>query len=75
MRRLMLLDPTFEVGYPIDSELSHMTDDGCPLVPARLPAQDERNNLPSIPPRLAKSRWQTLIDEIDLRGRWRAFCE
>jgi hypothetical protein len=76
MQRLMILDPTFEVGYPIDSDLSQMADDGCPLVAARLPdLLEERYILPSIPPWLANTRYQRLREELELRGRWWAVCE
>ena len=33
MRRFMTRDPTADGGYPLDSDLDQMTDDGCPLVP------------------------------------------
>lgn len=76
MRRLMILDPTFAVEYAIDSNQSQMTDDGCPLVPARMPdLLEERYNLPSILPWLAKTHYQRLREELELRGRWWAVCE
>lgn len=85
-------DPTPDGGHPVDSDLHQMTDDGCPLAPARPADQDWRDNLgeldtfdgapsnfpaalPPVPPRLANTRWERLRAEIELRGRWRAFCE
>jgi len=75
MRILMALDPIVAGGYPIDSDLSQMTDDGCPHTPPRLTNQVEQYNLSSVPFWSAKTRWQRLGEEIELRLRWRAFCE
>jgi len=33
MRRFMTRDPRAYGGYPLDSDLDQMTDDGCPLAP------------------------------------------
>ena len=75
MRCLMILGPTLEVGYRIDSDICQMTDDGRPPVPAQLPDQHEGHDHFSVPPQLEKSRWQRLNDKIELMGRWRAACK
>ena len=75
MRPFMTRDPMVTGGYPIESDRSQMTDDGCPNIPPRLPNQVEQYNLSSIPFWLAKTHWQRLSEEIELRLRWRAFCE
>jgi len=43
----MIQDRTADGGYPIDSDLHNMTDDGCPLFPdpARWDDADWRDNL------------------------------
>ena len=33
MRQLMIQDGTIDGGYPLDSDLHSMADDGCPLTP------------------------------------------
>jgi hypothetical protein len=33
MRHLMIHDERADGGYPFDSDLHNMTDDGCPLIP------------------------------------------
>jgi hypothetical protein len=75
MRRFINPDPNFEVGHPIDSDPGQMTDDGCPLTPPRVPDQVEQYNLSSIAPWLAKTRYQRLREELELRGRWWSVCE
>jgi hypothetical protein len=47
MRQLMIHDRTADGGYPLDSDLHNMTDDGCPLYPdpARWADADWRDNL------------------------------
>jgi hypothetical protein len=47
MRQLMIQDRKSDGGYPLDSDLHNMTDDGCPLVPdpARWADADWRDNL------------------------------
>ena len=47
MRQLITHDRTADGGYPLDSELHQMTDDGCPLIPdpARWADADWRDNL------------------------------
>ena len=47
MRRSTTRDPTADGGYPLDSDLEQMTDDGCPLAPdpARWADADWRDNL------------------------------
>jgi hypothetical protein len=47
MRRLIIHDRTADGGYPLDSDLHQMSDDGCPLVPdpARWADVEWRDNL------------------------------
>jgi hypothetical protein len=47
MQYVMTQDPMADNGYPIDSDLNTMTDDGCPLFPdpARRADADSRDNL------------------------------
>jgi hypothetical protein len=47
MQRLIIQDWTADGGYPLDSDLHNMTDDGCPLFPdpARWADADSRDNL------------------------------
>jgi hypothetical protein len=69
MRHFTTLDSTIDTGQ------SRMSDDGCPLVPPRLPDQVEQYDLSSIPPWLAKTHFQRLTEAIELRARWWAVCE
>lgn len=75
MRRTMTQNPLFDGDRQIDSDQSRMTDYGCPLVPPRLPNQVERYKLSSIPTWLAKTRYQRLREELEMRGRWWSVCE
>jgi hypothetical protein len=47
MQHVLIQDPMADYGYPIDSDLHNMTDDGCPLFPdpARWADADSRGNL------------------------------
>jgi hypothetical protein len=47
MRQLMIQDRKADGGYPLDSDLHNMTDDGCPLYPdpSRWVDADGRDNL------------------------------
>jgi hypothetical protein len=85
---LTTLSPLPDGGYPVDSDLDQMTDDGCPLTPdpARWsdpewrddPTDGERPPAPTddppTPAQPSDSRWQRLRDETELRVRWRAVC-
>lgn len=55
MRQLMIRDRTADGGYPLDSDLHNMTDDGCPLVPD--------------PARWADADWRDNLGELDSFGR------
>lgn len=47
MRHFMIHEETADGGYPIDSDLHNMTDDGCPLTPdpSRWIDHDWKDNL------------------------------
>lgn len=47
MRRFIAPGPPIDDGYPLDSDLDQMADDGCPLVPepVRWAEADWRDNL------------------------------
>jgi hypothetical protein len=59
MPRLMTLDPTADGGYPLDSDLHQMTDDGGPPAPdpARWADPDWGDNL---------GEWDAFADEVQL---------
>jgi hypothetical protein len=76
MQQLITKGPTVDGSYPIESDLLKMTDDGCPLIlPRLIDLLEERYSLPSLPPWLARTHYQRLREELELRGPWWAVGE
>ena len=48
MRHLLIHDRIIDGGYPLDSDLHNMADDGCPLVQRQAIDHAQRAHLPLI---------------------------
>lgn len=79
---LMTLESNTDGGYPADSDLHRMTDDGAPLSPDPIRWADPRwgdnavdSSVHPVQDLVSSVRWERLMSTQETRRRWRTACE